>query len=83
MPLTTSRDAFPLIVRARVAQMQLPTLLLCGGATLSINQIVNAEIERVLTNARRVTLHGATHDMWAEQPDACGAVVLQFLNEHS
>jgi pimeloyl-ACP methyl ester carboxylesterase len=80
--LTTSRDAFPLIAREGVAQMQLPTLLLAGGATLPIHQIVNTEIERVLTHGRRVTVPGATHDMWTEQPDACGAAALQFLSEH-
>jgi pimeloyl-ACP methyl ester carboxylesterase len=80
--LTTSRDAFPPISRESVAQMQLPTLLLCGGATLPINQIVNAELERALTNGRRVTIQGATHEMWTEQPDACGAAALQFLSEH-
>jgi pimeloyl-ACP methyl ester carboxylesterase len=62
--------------------MQLPTLLLCGDATLPIQQIVNAELERVLTLGQRVTLPGATHDMWVEQPDACGAAVLEFLREH-
>jgi pimeloyl-ACP methyl ester carboxylesterase len=80
--LTTSRDAFPLLAREGVAQMQLPTLLLSGGATLPIHQIVNTEIEHVLTHGQRVTLQGATHDMWTEQPDACGAAVLQFLSEH-
>jgi pimeloyl-ACP methyl ester carboxylesterase len=80
--LTTSRDPFPSLARERVAQMQLPTLLLCGDATLPIQQIVNAELERVLTLGQRVTLPGATHDMWVEQPDACGAAALQFLSEH-
>jgi pimeloyl-ACP methyl ester carboxylesterase len=81
--LTTSRDAFPMLAKERVAQLQHPALLLTAEKTLPIHQLVNDELEHVLLREQRVTLKGATHDMWAEQPDACGAAVAQFLREHA
>lgn len=29
--------------------------------------------------AKHVTIPDASHEMWAEQPDACGEAVLKFL----
>jgi pimeloyl-ACP methyl ester carboxylesterase len=81
--LTTSRDAFPMIAKQRVAQIQHPTLLLTAEQTLPIHHLVNDELERVFTSARRVAIADATHDMWAEQPAACGAAALQFLRDHT
>ena len=81
--LTTSRDAFPILAKERVAQLPMPILLLTGDQTLPIHRLVNDEIERVLPKAQRVRLPEATHDMWNEQPEACGTAVLQFLGRHA
>jgi pimeloyl-ACP methyl ester carboxylesterase len=81
--LTTSRDAFPMIAKERVAQIQHPTLLLTAEQTLPIHHLVNDELERVLTSAQRVAIPDATHDMWSEQPEACGTAVVQFLRKQS
>jgi pimeloyl-ACP methyl ester carboxylesterase len=81
--LTTSRDAFPAVPRERVRQMDIPTLLLTAEQTLPIHQLVNDELERVLLRAQRVRLKGATHDMWSEQPEACGAAVMEFLRKQA
>jgi non-heme chloroperoxidase len=81
--LTTSRDAFPMLAKRRVAQLLMPTLLLTGDQTLPIHRLLNDEIARVLPQAQRIRLPEATHDMWNEQPEACGAVVLQFLGKHA
>jgi pimeloyl-ACP methyl ester carboxylesterase len=80
--LTTSRDAFPMLAKGRAAQLPMPTLLLTGDQTLPIHRLLNDEIERVLPQAQRIRLPEASHDMWNEQPDACGAAVLQFLAKH-
>ncbi|RIK44642.1 MAG: hypothetical protein DCC55_01900 [Chloroflexi bacterium] len=76
---TTSRDCFPMLDKQRVAQLPMPILLLTAANTLPIHQLINGELERLLSQATHVTISDATHEMWAEQPDACGEAVLQFL----
>lgn len=68
--------------RAKVQKITIPVLLLWGGKTILIHQLVNDELERLLQgnkNAKRVTLPAATHGIWAEQPQECARVVLEFL----
>jgi pimeloyl-ACP methyl ester carboxylesterase len=81
--LTTSRDAFPAVPREHVRQMDIPTLLLTAEQTLPMHQLVNDELEHLLPRGKRVRIREATHDMWTEQPEACGAAVVQFLHEHA
>jgi non-heme chloroperoxidase len=81
--LTTSSDAFPMIAKEQVQQMQIPTLLLTAGKTMSIHQLVNDELECLLPQGTRVTIPDATHEMWTQQPEACGAAVLKFLEEQA
>jgi pimeloyl-ACP methyl ester carboxylesterase len=81
--LTTSRDAFPMIAKGRAAQLPMPTLLLTGDQTLPIHRLLNDEIARVLPQAQRIRLPEASHDMWNEQPEACGAAVVRFLAKHA
>jgi pimeloyl-ACP methyl ester carboxylesterase len=79
--LTTSRDAFPLLRREQVKRIATPTLMLTGGRTLRIHQLVNDELERLLPNGERVRID-ATHEMWDEQPEACRQATLAFLAKH-
>jgi pimeloyl-ACP methyl ester carboxylesterase len=81
--LTTSSDAFPIIAKEQVKQMQIPTLLLTAAQTMPIHQLVNDELERLLPQGTRVTIADATHEMWTQQPEACGAAVLKFLKEQA
>lgn len=76
---TTSRDCFPMLDKQRVAQLPMPTLLLTAANTLPVHQLVNAELARLLPQAKQVTVADATHEMWTEQPDACGEAVLGFI----
>ncbi len=80
---TTSQDCFPMVDKEQVAQLSIPILLLTAENTLSIHQLVNDELERLLPIAKRVTLPNTTHEMWAEQPEACGEVVHRFITETS
>ena len=80
--LTTSRDAFPSIDRMQVQRIQIPVLMMCGEKTLLIHRLVNAELERLLKGnprAKRITIAGATHDMWTEQPGVCRMAAFEFL----
>ncbi|MGH9423601.1 MAG: alpha/beta fold hydrolase [Thermoanaerobaculia bacterium] len=80
--LTTSSDAFPMVDRAAVKAMKVPTLLMSGQNTMQINKKIDAELRRLLPKAAVVVIPGATHEMWAEQPDLCRARVTSFLAKH-
>lgn len=76
---TTSHDCFPMLDKAKAAQLPMPILLLTAPHTLPLHQLVNAELVRLLPQAQHVMIGDATHEMWSEQPAACGAAVLAFL----
>lgn len=76
---TTSADCFPMLDQEQVAQLSMPILSLTAANTLPIHQDVNAELARLLPQATYVTIPDASHEMWAEQPAACGEAVLTFL----
>lgn len=76
---TTSLDCFPMLDKAQVAQLPMPILLITAEKTLPIHQLVNAELVRLLPRAQHVTIADATHEMWTEQPEACGEAVRTFL----
>ena len=80
--LTTSSDAFPMLDRAAVKAIKVPILLISGENTMQMNKRINAELERLLPKAKTVVIRGATHEMWAEQPDACRAQVASFFAQH-
>jgi non-heme chloroperoxidase len=80
--LTTSSDAFPMLDRAAVKTIKVPILLMSGQNTMRPNKLIEAELERLLPNAETAVIRGATHEMWAEQPDACRARVTTFFAKH-
>jgi non-heme chloroperoxidase len=80
--LTTSRDAFPILDRDAVRQLKVPTLLITGEKTLTPLRMIIEELSRVMPGAERVTIPGATHDMWLQKPEACGKATLNFLGKH-
>jgi pimeloyl-ACP methyl ester carboxylesterase len=78
---TTSHDTFPMIEKERIAKLQMPILLLTAENTLPLHNLINDELERLLPLAKSVTIGDATHELWTEQPEACGEAVYQFLTE--
>ncbi|MBS1792132.1 MAG: alpha/beta hydrolase [Acidobacteria bacterium] len=76
---TASLNYFPALDRNAVRQIKVPVLLLCGEKTLRTHQLINDELTRLLSAAKRVNFAGATHDMWSEQPENCQRTVLEFL----
>lgn len=80
---TTSYDCFPMLDKEQVAHLPMPILLLTAANTLPIHQMVNDELERLLPQPPRVIIPDATHEVWTEQPNACGEIVLQFLQEQT
>jgi pimeloyl-ACP methyl ester carboxylesterase len=80
--LTTSRDPFPALDRNTVRSLTIPTLLIMGEKTLTPLRMITEELGRVMPGAERITIPGATHEMWQEAPEACGKATLSFLDKH-
>jgi len=80
--LTTSRDAFPPLSRDVVRNLKFPILLLTGEKTLAPLRMINDALNHLLPNAEQVTVPGATHDMWLEDPERCGQATVNFLAKH-
>ena len=80
--LTTSSDAYPMVEGVEVKAIKVPTLLMSGQNTMQMNKLIDAELEKLLPKVETVVIQGATHEMWAEQPDACRARVTAFFSKH-
>ena len=80
--LATSEDAFPPVDREAVRNIRVPVLLMSGENSLASSKLITAELARLLPGAATVTLQGATHEMWAEQPEACRKQVESFFVKH-
>jgi pimeloyl-ACP methyl ester carboxylesterase len=81
--LTTSRDAFPPLSRQTVVSIKVPVLLLGGERTLAEHEMIDSELEELISGARRLVVAGTTHEMWDEQPEVCRKHALRFISEHS
>jgi pimeloyl-ACP methyl ester carboxylesterase len=44
--------------------------------------MISGEMKRLLPNAEKGTIAGATHDMWMENPKRCGQATIKFLARH-
>lgn len=80
---TLSSDPFPAPTRDAVAALDVPVLLLSGERTLPLHRVVDAQLEALLPRVRRVTIPGASHDLWGEQGERCRELTLEFLQQLS
>lgn len=78
-----SDSAFPELSRERVGALTIPTLLLEAERTTALHRVVNEALAQLLPHAERVTVSGATHDMWADAPDRCAELALDFIERHA
>ena len=76
---TTSSDPFPALDRDRLRALRVPVLMLSGERTLPLHHLVDAELERLLPDVRRVVVPGATHDVWTDGGAVCREETLAFL----
>ncbi len=79
--LTTSRDAFPPLLREQARQIHKPVLLLSGSRSVPAFRLIAAELARTLPSVQFVVLQGATHEMWSESPQQLTEKILPFLRE--
>jgi non-heme chloroperoxidase len=80
--LTQSKDAFPNVPYAAVKRLRIPTLMLSGGKTLTLQKIIDPQLAKLLRHGKRIILPNASHEMWSEEPEACGKATLEFIDQH-
>lgn len=76
---TQSRDAFPNLSFESVGRVVAPTLLLSGDSSLPFYKLVDRQLQRLLPISQRTSVYAATHRMWAEYPEVCTRIALEFL----
>jgi pimeloyl-ACP methyl ester carboxylesterase len=80
--LTMSKNAFPSLPFNDVRRIKAPTLLLGGQRSLTLNRVIDNQLERLLTHRDRIIVSNATHEMWNEYPEECRSAALIFLAKH-
>ncbi len=74
-----SPEPFPALPREALAALRIPTLMLTGDRTTPLHALVDDELAALLPDVRRVRIADATHDLWADQPEAARDAALGFL----
>lgn len=80
--LTMSKDAFPPLPPNAIKHIKAPTLLLSGRKSLRLSNAIDAQLERLLPQGRRIILANATHEMWSEYPAECRNAAIAFFDKH-
>ncbi len=76
---TRSTDRFPVLDRDAVSALPMPVLMLSGALTRPTHALVDAELEQLLPDARRIVMAGASHDVWVDRADDCRAATMRFI----
>jgi esterase len=79
--MMTGGELFPELDPGKVQKITAPALLLSGENSYRFLKLIDDELERLLPHGRRIILHGASHKMWYEQPEACRKAVLDFWRD--
>jgi non-heme chloroperoxidase len=80
--LTTSSDAFPFVPFDAVSALAVPTLLLSGGQNAGgFNDLIDRRLAELIPGSRRVTVDGASHEMFLDAPEVVASTVAAFLRE--
>ena len=80
---TISADPWPWLSAEDVAGLRIPALMLSADRTVPLHHFVDDLLARTLRHVERVRIPGASHDMWADQPERCRAATLDFLARHA
>lgn len=81
--LAVSAHTFPKLAPERMRALTVPTLLLSGGKNaLGFNNLVDGHLERLLPNAERVVIPGASHEMFLDDRAASATAMLEFFRRH-
>ncbi len=77
--LVFSRNPFPSLAPADLANLTMPVLLVAGEHTTAIHRRVNRALAGLISQAVSSTIPGASHTSPREKPGAFNALVLRFL----
>lgn len=80
---TISNAPWPWLAAEDVAALRVPCLMLSADRTVPLHHFVDDLLARTLRHVERVRITGATHDMWADQPEQCRSATLDFLARHA
>jgi pimeloyl-ACP methyl ester carboxylesterase len=79
--LTSSSEAFGPITRADLGALSVPVLMISGGRSYPLFQLVDAELEQHLPDVRRLIVPDGTHDVCSEQAETCARALRQFFTQ--
>jgi pimeloyl-ACP methyl ester carboxylesterase len=74
---------FPPLGEEEVRGVRVPTLLVTGERSPGVLLRLTDHLQRLLPNAERVEIAGASHAMHEEDPDAVNGAILGFLARHA
>lgn len=79
--LALSSDPFGGVTSAQLRQLRVPSLIVTGEKTIALHKMVNAELARLLPDARQATIPGAGHGSARDNSPAFNQAALAFLKE--
>ncbi len=76
------RRYYPHVEPIRVKKLAVPTLILSADKTTATSSLTDPELQRLLPKqtSKRVTIPGARHIMFVDQPELCLKAILNFLD---
>ncbi len=78
--LTESSEPFPYWPKNKVRKLRVPSLIVTGENTIRIHKLDNAELLRLLPNAKAVVIPNAGHGSPRDNPQEFNEKVLGFLS---
>lgn len=77
------KAGFPPFAAAEARAIRVPTLLVSGADSPAHLKAVTDRLARLMPDAHRLTIAGATHNMFSSHPAEFNAGVLRFIRSHS
>jgi pimeloyl-ACP methyl ester carboxylesterase len=79
---TATEEFWTPFARDDAAQVETPTLLVSGGSSLRMFQLIVDELESCLPHSEQVRFPDTSHDVPAEQATAFNELVARFIDSH-
>jgi pimeloyl-ACP methyl ester carboxylesterase len=70
------------ITPEQVNRILVPVLMLSAEHSYPFLGLIDQELHRLLPNNQHVVIKNAGHRMWADQPEECRNLTLQFIGQH-
>jgi pimeloyl-ACP methyl ester carboxylesterase len=77
------KTGFPPFAASDARAIQVPTLLVSGAESPAHIKAVTDRLAKLVPNADRLTIAGATHNMFNSHPSEFNAGVLRFIRSHT